>query len=586
MTGPSPSPFRAGPPRWEVAPAPDESVVRRLSEALSLPLELCRLLVVRGHDAPESAKGFLRPLLEHLPAPADLKDLVPAAARILTAVDRGETILVHGDYDVDGACATAILTRWIRRLGGHAEPFVPHRMKDGYDLGPSGLRRAAEVGASLLVTVDCGIVAHGAVAQARTSGVDVIVTDHHAPGESLPPAMAVVNPNRADDDSGRGDLCGAGVAFQLVRHLAEARGIDLQEVLPDLDLVALATVADLVPLTEENRVLVRFGLRALERTEKPGLRALLEVCGLSGPLDSGKLGYTLAPRINAVGRLGDAGDAVRLLLTEDGEEARRLATEADTLNSRRQAADRETLAEALAQLDARFDPREDFGVVLAGRGWHPGVIGIVASRVVERIHRPVVLVALEDDSGRGSARSVPGFHLHRALTRCSDHLVRFGGHAQAAGMDLHPSSLEAFRVRFNEVVREALEPEPDLLRPRVRVDLEVAPDSLTLELAELARYLGPHGVGNPRPVLVARDLRALSTPRVVGNGHLKLDLGRNGRSVPAIGFGMAERFPPEALTSGRFDAAFQLTVNEFRGRRTPQMRLVDLRPAGEARGSG
>lgn len=578
MTGTAPPPWRAAPPRWEVGPEPDPALARTLSDALGLPLDLCRLLVGRGHATPDAAKLFLRPLLEHLPPPEELTDLTRAGTRILQAVDRGETVFVHGDYDVDGTCAVALLTRWIRRLGGRAEPFVPHRLRDGYDLGPSGVARAREAGATVLVTVDCGTVAHAAVAEATAAGMDVLVTDHHAPGETLPGAFAVVNPNRADDDSGRGHLCGAGVVFQLVRFLAEARGIPFTQVAPELDLVALATVADLVPLTQENRVLVRYGLRALERTDKPGLRALLEVCSLDGPLDSGKLGYTLAPRINAVGRLGDANDALRLLLTTDRGEALELARAANELNTRRQDEDRRTLDEALGQLETGYDPERDFGVVLAGEGWHPGVIGIVASRVVERIHRPTVLVALSEAGGRGSARSVSGFHLHQALTRCAEHLLRYGGHAQAAGMDLSPDALPAFRERFNQVARESLTPE--LLRPRLRVELEVDPAALTLELADFARYLGPHGIGNPRPVLVARGLDVAGAPRVVGNGHLKLNLSRNGATVPAIGFGMAERLPPEALPEGPLDAVFHLTVNEYRGHRTPQMRLLDLRPSG------
>lgn len=577
MTAGAPGLFRAGPPRWEVAPEPDPQNAGILSEALSLPLELCRLLVGRGYASPDAAKGFLRPLLDHLPDSAALRDLPAAAERILAAVDAGETVFVHGDYDVDGTCAAALLTRWIRRLGGRAEAFVPHRLRDGYDLGPTGVRAAVDAGASLLVTVDCGIVAHDAVAEAARLGLDVIVTDHHAPGETLPPALAVVNPNRPDDASGRGDLCGAGVAFQLCRYMAAARGVDMARVFPDLDLVALATVADLVPLTEENRVMVRYGLRALERTAKPGLRALLEVCGLQGELDAGRVGFTVAPRINAVGRLGDAGDALRLLLTDDPDEARALARHADELNGRRQEEDRRTLDEAFHALETEFDPASDYGVVVAGEGWHPGVIGIVASRVVERIHRPTVLVALSPEGGRGSARSIPGFHLHHALTRCADHLRRYGGHAQAAGMDLDRAALPAFREAFNQVAREVLT--PDLLRPRIRVDLEVEPAALSLELADLARYLGPHGIGNPRPVLLVRGLVPVGLPRLVGNGHLKLELERGGARVAAIGFGMGERFPPESLPGRPLDAVFQLTVNEYAGRRTPQLRLLDLRPS-------
>jgi len=569
--------FRAGPPRWEAGPDPDPRQAGELSRELSLPLDLCRVLVARGHDTPEAAKAFLRPLLEHLPEPTGLRDLSVAGDRILRAVQEGETVFVHGDYDVDGTCAAALLTRWIRRLGGRAVPFVPHRMRDGYDLGPGGIAAAREAGATLLVTVDCGIVAHEAVAEAREAGMDVVVTDHHAPGESLPSALAVVNPNREDDDSGRGNLCGAGVAFQLCRYLAAARGIEFRELLPDLDLVALATVADLVPLTGENRILVRYGLRALGQTRKPGLRALLEVCGTGDSPEAGQVGFTVAPRINAVGRLGDATDALRLLLTEDPAEARALARVADDLNARRQEEDRRTLAEAFGWLEREFDPERDLGVVVAGEGWHPGVIGIVASRVVERIHRPTVLVALDGEGGRGSARSIPGFHLHEALTECSGFLRRFGGHAQAAGMDLAREDLAGFRDAFNAVARQRLDPE--LLRPRLRVEMEVQPRDLTLELADRARYLGPHGMGNPRPVLVARRVRALSVPRVVGNGHLRMEVGREGSSIPAIGFGLAERFDPGALEGRDLDVAFHLTVNEFRGRRTPQMRLLDLRTA-------
>jgi single-stranded-DNA-specific exonuclease len=550
-----------------------------LTRDLSLPRELCRILVLRGHGDPAAARAFLRPRVETLPDPEALQDLPRAVERIEEALARGEGILVHGDYDVDGICAAALLTRWLRRLGGRVEAFVPDRLRDGYDLGAGGLARAREVGATLLVTVDCGTVAHEAVNQAREWGVEVIVTDHHAPGEALPEAVAVVNPNRSDDTSERGDLCGAGVAFQLCRALAASRNVPLESLLEDLDLVALATVADLVPLRGENRVLVQTGLRALERTRKPGLRALLEVCGVEGRPEAGRVGFTLAPRINAVGRLEDASLALDLLLTEDPDEARRLAEYADEVNRRRQDEDRRTLEQALEHLEASYDPERDWGVVLAGEGWHPGVIGIVASRVVERIHRPVVLVALDGDNGRGSARSIPGLHLHRALTRCADRLGRFGGHAAAAGMDVARDDVAGFREAFNEVVREMLDPEG--LRPRLRIDLEAEPEQLTLELADRLRHLGPHGIGNPRPVFVSRGLD-VDDAREVGRGHLKLRLRGGGTTLEAIGFNLVERFPPDALRGARIDVVFQLSVNEYRGRRTAQLKLLDLRSGSPA----
>jgi single-stranded-DNA-specific exonuclease len=577
VTGPGPTRYRAGPPRWTLPPAIDADAASALAASLRLPAALARLLLARGVTTPDRARAHLRPLLEHLHPPDTLPDLVPALERLEAAVTRGETVLVHGDYDVDGVCAAALLSRWLARLGARPVAFAPHRLRDGYDLGAAGLRRAREVGATLLLTADCGVVAHEAVAEAGEAGIDVIVTDHHTPGPTLPRALAVVNPARADSAYPEATLCGAGVAFKVVQALATRRGVPFDDLLPDLDLVALATVADLVPLTGENRVLVRYGLRALHRTTKPGLRALLEVCGLeAAEPDAGQVGFRLAPRLNAVGRLGDAGEALRLLLTEDPDEARRLACAAEDTNRARQEEDRRTLEQALAQLDATFDAERDYGVVLAAQGWHPGVIGIVASRVVERIYRPVVLVALRDGTGRGSARSIPGFHLFEAIRACAQHLGRYGGHRQAAGMDLASAALEPFREAFNAEARRRLAGHE--LTPELTVDLELDLADADLPLADLFRYLGPHGIGNPRPVFLGRGVRVVGEPRAVGQGHLKLSLEAAGVTRPAIGFGLAERLPPEAVAGRRADAVFQLLPNEYKGRRTAQLRLIDLRP--------
>jgi single-stranded-DNA-specific exonuclease len=545
---------------------------------LGLPEPVGRILEARGIGDAPTAKAHLRPLLSSLHSPQSLRDLDVAADRLTRAISGGETILVHGDYDVDGIAAAALLTRSLRRLGARVEAFVPHRLRDGYDLGEAGLARAAQVGATVLLTADCGIVAHEAVARAGDLGLDVIVTDHHTPSDALPDALAVVNPNRADCDYPEGVLCGAGVAFKLVQRLLELRGRSLEDLLPDLDLVALATVADLVPLTGENRVLVRYGLRALARTTKVGLRALMKVAEVEGDaVDAGQVGFRLAPRINALGRLDDAAVALQLLLTDDADEARRLAAHADQVNAARQEEDRRTLDEALRRLEVDYLDGRDFSVVMAGDGWHPGVIGIVASRIVERIHRPVILIALREGRGRGSGRSVPGFDLHGALVACSSHLDRFGGHKQAAGLDLDPIHLEAFREAFNAVARERLDGVD--LRPEVRADIELHLGSTDLALADVLRHLGPHGIGNPRPVFFARGLRVVGSPREVGRGHLKLTLEQDGVSRPAIGFGLVDRWPPEALVGERVDALFQLTVNDYRGRRTAQLRLRDLRIA-------
>ncbi|MFC1574954.1 single-stranded-DNA-specific exonuclease RecJ, partial [Gemmatimonadota bacterium] len=466
--------------------------------------------------------------------------------------------------------------RWLRRLGGRVVPFIPHRLNHGYDLGPGGLAAASAAGASLLVTVDCGILAHDAVTEAKARGMDVIVTDHHTPDDHLPGALAVLNPNRPDCPYPNKGLSGAGVVFKLCQGLAAARGLDPEELHPSLDLVGMATVADLVPLTGENRALARYGLRALERTENLGLRALMARARMNPEgITAGTVGYVLAPRLNAVGRLGDPLKGVQLLLTDDPEEARRLAEEADELNSQRQETDRRTLDEALEQLARGYDPEDDFGVVLASDSWHPGVVGIVASRVVERIHRPTVLVSLNGDGGRGSARSIPGFHLLEGIRSCGKHLVRFGGHRQAAGLELRREKLEAFREAFNAHAREVLEGTE--LRPTLNLELEVGLGEMTEELHRYLKYLGPHGMGNPRAIWVARGLTLSAPPRVVGADHLKMRL-RDGRAqLDAIGFRLARRLPPESLGKGPVDAAFQLEENEYRGVRRLQANLKDLR---------
>lgn len=569
-------------PRWGVPPAVAPDVVAALREALRLPAEVCAVLAARGHTDPEAAKHFLRPLPTHLHDPARLTDGPAAAERIAAAVERGETILVHGDYDVDGICAAALYTRYLRALGASVVPFVPHRVQHGYDFSDAGVEAARRAGASLVVTADCGTVARGPISAARAAGIDVVVTDHHAVGAGGADATALVNPQRPDCAYPDKGLCGAGVAFKVCALVGRRLGASPELLEGFLDLVALATVADLVPLRGENRVLVRLGLRRFAGTHTPGLRALMETAGLApGEVDAGALGFVLAPRINAAGRLGDAADGLALLLTDDPAEAGDLAAKLEGLNRDRREEDRRTLEGALELLARDFDPARDFGVVLASEGWHPGVIGIVASRVVERIHRPTVLVALDGEGGRGSARSIPGFHLHDALVACAPHLRRFGGHAQAAGMDLAREALPAFREAFNRVAEKELAAGD--LRPVVRPDLELSPAAVDLELVRWLEYLGPHGIGNPRPLFLLRDV-AVSGARRVGENHLKVSLDEGRARLDGIGFGLADHHPPEALGKGRWDVLVRLERNVYRGVASPQARIVDLRPAGEGDG--
>ena len=550
--------------------------MRGLSGALNLPAALATLLVQRGYVTADAAATFLRPSLDTLSDPLDLPDMRRAVELIAAAVRAGQGILVHGDYDVDGQCATALLTRTLRAAGARVIPFVPHRVRDGYAFGPAGLAAAAAERAALIITCDCGTTAHEAVAAARERGHTVIVTDHHVVG-ALPPAHAVINPQRSECTASYREFCGTGVAFKLAQAVVDALGAPAKLPYHMLDLVALATVADIVPLTGENRVLVRAGLKLLADSGWPGLRALVEVVGLAGKaLRAGHVGYILAPRLNAAGRIGDAMDGLRLLLSDDPEEARTLARQLETVNARRQAMDQEILEQAVEDVEQGVDLAQAYALVLAREGWHPGVIGIVASRLVERFGRPTILVALEGEEGRGSGRSIPGFDLHAALVRCAPHLARFGGHTMAAGLTVRRDRLDAFRDALNAQARGALAPE-DLV-PTQRIDLLVPLETLDLRLERLLQALEPCGSGNPAPVFGARGAAARN-PKIVGSKHVRFMLDDGTARVGAIGFDWADRLEP-GWADGPVDVAFRLERDDFRGDASVQARVVQIAPSG------
>jgi single-stranded-DNA-specific exonuclease len=570
------------PRRWveRAVPADAAAAQDRIAQELNLPAALGRLLMLRGHSDVERAKRFLKPRLDQMHDPGALADMDAAVTRLRNAVRAGETILVHGDYDVDGICAATMLTRVIRTLGGRAEAFVPHRMKDGYDLGPAGVHAAAQAGARVIVTADCGTVAFDAVRAARAAGIDVIITDHHTPSTILPEALAVVNPNRPDCGYPYKGLAGVGVAYKLCQALVAELGADPEFLRWHLDLVALATIADLAPLTGENRIFAAYGLRVLAQTRNPGLRALMSAAEIdTGNLSAGQVSHVLAPRINAVGRLGEAGRGVRLLLAEDEAEAQALARTMEDENRTRRTIDRETLRHALSLLERDYDAEKQRGIVLAAQGWHPGVIGIVASRVVERIHRPTVLIAIEPNGerARGSARSIPGFDLYEAIHACSALLERFGGHRQAAGLELRPDRIDAFRDAFDTHARSVLH--DDDLIALVNLDHEVRLSGMDFAYFDLQRHFGPFGIGNPSPTLVARGVRLAEPPRLVGDGHVRLLLEQDGAQLSAIGFGMADALGALVPESARLDVAFQLQDHTWRERRSLQARLIDVRPA-------
>lgn len=544
-----------------------------LAADLSLPQAVCTLLMRRGHDQADAARRFLRPRMEQLHSPDSMLGLVEAVERLERAIHAGETIMVHGDYDVDGMCSTALMTRVLRGLGGLVVPFIPHRVEDGYDLTSAGVQAAVAAGASVVLTCDCGTSAREPVAELGAMGIDVIISDHHLPSGALPDCLAVLNPRRPGCEYPDKDLAAVGVAFKLALALTRRMGGNENAVYRLLDLVALATVADIAPLRGENRVLVRYGLKLLGETSNVGLRSLIRSSGLEGkPLTAGRIGFILAPRLNAVGRLGHALRGVELLMCESEHEANGIARELEEFNRRRQEMDRRTLDEARSML-ALLDLDGTYGIVLSSGNWHPGVIGIVASRIVEETGRPTVLIAIQDGVGKGSGRSIPAFDLHGGLGECSDLLVRYGGHRVAAGVTVNSDDVSAFADRFNEVARARLTGD-DLVR-ELKVDLELPIENASEDMLAFLRHFEPFGIGNAAPLLVSRGVQLVGRARTVGKDGLKLRLRSGDGELEALGWGMASR----AATLGDgsvVDIAYRLEREEFRGNSHLQARLVDI----------
>jgi single-stranded-DNA-specific exonuclease len=560
--------------RWILPEQPDPALVRSLCDELLLPEPICRLLASRGHAPADVAKRYLRPRLDQLLPPEQLLDLARAVERVVRAIRDGETILVHGDYDVDGISSTTLLTRAFRALNAKVVPFIPRRLADGYDLTEAGVRAAQDAGATVVVTCDCGTSAVAPVQMLQEAGIDVIISDHHLPGGDLPNAYAILNPKRPGCGSEDKDLAAVGVAFKLALAVTRALGGNENVVYGMLDLVALATIADIAPLRGENRVFARYGLKMLAETKNLGLRALIRSAGLEGkPLTAGRIGFILAPRLNAVGRLGHALRGVDLLTAESEHEANVIARELEELNARRQEIDRVTLEQARRRVLA-LDLEETYGIVIAEDGWHPGVIGIVASRIVEEFGRPTILIALDGEEGKGSGRSISRFDLHAGIGSCRQLLTRFGGHRSAAGVTIARDRVDEFGRCFNDAARAALS--PDDLVPELRIDLEVALADLTPGFEALLRHLEPCGVGNPSPMLLTRGVRLAAPPRIVGQGGLKLRLRTEDEPLEAIGWSLGHRVG-EIDVDRPLDIVFRLERDEYQGVSRLQAKLADFR---------
>ena len=572
-------------PRWlPPPPTPPEAAI--LARSIGVSLLVGGLLYSRGvQDAP-SAERFLNPLLEHLHDPSLLPDIDAAVDRLALAVDRGERILVHGDYDVDGVCAAALLTRVLRVLKADVREFVPHRIEDGYDLQPETVRRAATEGTRLILTTDCGIVAFESVALARELGIDVIVTDHHEPDPNgrLPDAVAVVNPHRLDSRYPWPSISGTAVAFKLATALVRKRGIATASFAKAyLDLVALATCADCMPLRDENRALVVHGLQTLRTTNKPGLKALMKISRVEPDrLNARSLGFALGPRINAVGRMDAAAHALELLLTTDPMEAELLARRLDDANLERQKEQTRIVTDATRIAERHLD---DPVMVLASHNWMAGIIGIVAGRMTEVHGRPVVLIAIDEETGtgRGSCRSIEGFDIRDALEGCREHLNRFGGHAAAAGFDIRADRIDAFRDALCGVAREKMDGED--LSPRLRIDIEARAEELDLKLAQELGRLEPFGVDNPEPLILCRGLEVLEQKRLPGrsesgSAHMRLKFRAGARGgVGAVFWQAWDRYAADCAPGTRVDACFTLGTNTWNGNTSAQLDLKDLRPA-------
>ncbi|HSM91362.1 MAG TPA: single-stranded-DNA-specific exonuclease RecJ [Anaeromyxobacteraceae bacterium] len=558
--------------------AEDAEAAERLASRLRLHPLAARALAARGYRDADAAVAFLEARLSDLPDPFVMKGMHDAVRRISGALAAGERIACYGDYDVDGVTSTVLLAGFLRAAGGDVVTYTPHRLAEGYGLNTAAVERLAGQGVKLLVTLDCGITSVEEVRAAAAAGVDTVVVDHHTVPVELPAAAAILNPHQPGCGYPSKDLAAVGVTFALVmalrRSLREGGRFGADRPEPNLkealDLVALGTVADVVPLVGANRILVKWGLEELARTRRPGLAALKRVAGIAdrAAVGAGQVGFRLAPRINAAGRLDDAGRGVRLLLTQDAREAAALAAELDRENQARQEIEKAILEEAVADAAARVKAGAR-GLVLHRPGWHPGVVGIVASRIVERFHRPAVLVGSLDGVGKGSGRSIEGFHLYDALAACAGHLVRFGGHKHAAGVTIDPDAVPRFRDAFE--VHAARTIADEALVPRTRIDGWIAPGDLgERAAADLAR-LAPFGAGNPEPVWALRGAAARARTLGAEGRHLKLQLGGG---VDTIGFGMGDRL---GACAGEVEAAFTIGFDEWDGVRRLQLKLKDLR---------
>ena len=566
---------RSKPLKWVLAAEPDPALVVSLQESTDLPANIIKILTNRHLETTLAIQQFLNPSLSDLKDPFELHGMEAGIDRVTRALMNNEKMMIYGDYDVDGITATALLYMVLNKLGAQVSFYLPNRLTEGYGLSKKCIDEARANGITLIITVDTGITAVEEVEYATSTGMDVVITDHHEPVESIPKAYAIIDHKQPACNYG-GELSGVGVAYKFAQALYHRLAQDERELQEHLDLVALGTSADIVPLVGENRILTKFGMHQISRTNKPGLKSLAFVSGLMGKdISTGQVVFILAPRINALGRLGDARDAIRLLSTRDERLAAEIARKLDSENRRRKEIDEQTLHQALDQMREVANTETDQAIVLAEEGWHQGVIGIVASRLVERFHLPTVMIAITDGEGKGSARSIPGFHLCDALKECEDLLIKYGGHKYAAGLSIKPENIPEFRERFKKVSMNHLSRE-DIV-PKLHIDLEIELGDVNDDFMKSIEAFSPFGPQNLRPVFLTRNCEVLGQPYVVGHNHLKMRVRKGDAVLDVIGFGFGAKAQQISDKGCLVDIVYALEYNTYNGRTHIQIRLRDIK---------
>lgn len=564
--------------RWRMKPRPSHPDILRLAGELRIPIQLATILLQRGINSTQDAQHFFNPSLDALHDPFAMRDMDKAARRIRRALDTKEKILVYGDYDVDGTTAVALMYSYLRAQNAGCSFYIPDRYSEGYGVSFEGVDYAAANGCTLIIALDCGIKSHDKVDYAREKNIDFIICDHHRPGATLPDAIAVLDPKRDDCSYPYDELCGCGIGFKLVQALQQDAGERFEDIAQYLDLVAVAIAADIVPLTGENRILAKFGLERINNAPRPALKALFEVAGLKKKITITDLVFTAAPRINAAGRVDHGKGAVELLISQDAERANATAKILNQNNNDRRELDKAITTHAMQMIegDTRFSTRKS--TVVYHPEWHKGVVGIVASRLVERWYRPTIVLTGNEGKVSGSARSVRGFDVHDAIEACSDLLMQFGGHKYAAGLTLKTENVEAFVLRFEEAV--SLRITEEQLDPVTEIDLEISLSEISNELFAGIKQMEPFGPGNMNPVFRSRALGDRGWAKIVGENHLKCSLVQSPspKSFSGIGFGLGG-FLPQMRGGQLFDACYTLEENHWNGMVSVQMNIKDLAPA-------